>query len=264
MKAHDFGPPDTVNPLEDAAQLGGEPARIFAFIQVCFHFEVNIHGSHCPDDTIKAMQRAKCHLCETRPPRRACPALGRDICAVCCGEHREESVDCPLDCPHLREARRHEKPPARDPQTLPHPDIEVTERFLAENEHLVVLAGRLLVVAALQTPGAVDSDLRDALESLARTYRSASSGLIYESRPANRIAESIVERFQKEMADFRERVAERTGVHSIRDQDLLGALVFWQRMEWQGNNGRRKGRAFIDSLVSLLPPPPQQENLVTA
>ncbi len=59
-------------------------------------------------------------------------------------------------------------------------------------------------------------------------------------------------------------MAQRTGVHSIRDQDVLGALVFWQRMEWQHNNGRRKGRAFIDSLVSLLPPPPQQENLVTA
>lgn len=150
----------------------------------------------------------------------------------------------------------------RDPETMPHRDIEVSERFLAEHEQLVVLTGRLLVVAALQTPGAVDSDVRDALDALTRTYRTAASGLIYESRPANRIAESIAERFQKEMSDFRERMAQRTGVHSIRDHDLLGALVFWQRMEWQGNNGRRKGRAFIDSLVSLLPPPPQQENLV--
>mgnify|MGYP005839659557 CR=1 FL=1 len=210
------------------------------------------------------MQRAKCHLCETRPPRRACLALGRDICAVCCGEHREESVDCPLDCPHLREARLHERPAARDPQTLPHRDIEVTESFLAEHEQLVVFAGRLLAVAALQTPGAVDSDVRDALDALARTYRTASSGLIYESRPANRIAEMIVERFQKEMADFRERAAQQTGVHGIRDQDVLGTLVFWQRMEWQRDNGRRKGRAFIDSLIGLLPPPPPQENLVTA
>lgn len=208
---------------------------------------------------MKAMSRAKCHLCESRPPRRACPALGRDICAVCCGEQREESIDCPLDCPHLREARLHEKPRERDPETLPNGDIEVTERFLAENEPLVIFAARVLAVAALQTPGAVDSDLRDALDSLARTYRTASSGLIYESRPANRIAGAIAERFQKEIADFRERVAQQTGVHSVRDQDLLGSLVFWQRMEWQRNNGRRKGRAFLESLISLLPPP-QPEN----
>ncbi len=209
------------------------------------------------------MQRAKCHLCETRPPRRACPALHRDICAVCCGQQREESIDCPLDCPHLREARLHEKPPAPDPRALPHPDVEVTEHFLAEHEPIVVLAGRILAIAALQTPGAVDSDLRDALASLAQTYRTASSGLIYESRPANRIADAIVERFQKEMSDVRERLAQQSGVHSIRDQELLGVLVFWQRMEWRRNNGRRKGRAFLESLISLLPPPPA-ENRVSA
>lgn len=213
---------------------------------------------------MKAMQRAKCHLCESRPPRRACPALGREICAVCCGQQREESIDCPLDCPHLREARLHERPPARDPKTLPNAGIEVTDRFLAENEPLVVLAGRVLAVAALQTAGAVDSDLRDALDSLTSTYRTASSGLIYESRPSNRIADSIVERFQKEIADFRERVAQQTGVHSVRDQDLLGTLVFWQRMEWRRNNGRRKGRAFLESLITLLPPPPPPENRVPA
>lgn len=213
---------------------------------------------------MKAMQRVQCHLCESRPPRRACPALGRSICAVCCGQQREESIECPFDCPHLREARLHEKPPARDPATLPNVDVEVTESFLREKEALVVLAGRVLAVASLQTAGAVDADLRDALDALARTYRTASSGLIYESRPANRIADAIVERFQKEMADFRERVAQNSGVHSIRDQDVLGSLVFWQRMEWRNNNGRRKGRAFIESLAGLLPPPPPPENPVLA
>lgn len=210
------------------------------------------------------MQRAKCHLCETRPPRRACPALGSDICAVCCGQQREESIDCPLDCPHLREARQHERAHGRNPAALPNADIEVTERFLAENEPLVVLVGRVLAVAALQTAGSADSDLRDALDSLTRTYRTASSGLIYDSRPANRIADSIVERFQKELADFRERVAQQTGVHSVSDQIVLGSLVFWQRMEWQRNNGRRKSRAFLESLIGLLPPPPPPENPVLA
>lgn len=206
------------------------------------------------------MTGARCHLCEKRPPRRACPALGRDICAVCCGEQREETIACPLDCPHLRESRRHEKPPAPDPRTLPHADVEITDRWLAEHEPLVVLAGRQLLLAALDTPGAVDSDLREALDALARTYRSSASGLIYESRPANMIAAAIADRFRKEIEAFREKVAQQSGVHSIRDQDLLGALVFWQRMEWQRNNGRRKSRAFLDSLLSLLPPAPDRQH----
>jgi len=48
-------------------------------------------------------------------------------------------------------------------------------------------------------------------------------------------------------------VAEQTGTHSVRDADVLGVLIFWQRMEWQMKNGRRKGRAFLESLYSLLP-----------
>jgi len=211
------------------------------------------------------MGRAKCHLCETRPPRRACPALGRDICAACCGAEREETIDCPFDCPHLREARQHERKPERDPRSMPHPDVEITERFLTENEMLTVAAARFLLLAALDTPGAVDSDVRDALDALAQTYRSASSGLIYESRPANMIAAAIAERFQKDIAGFREQVAQKTGIHSIRDQDLFGVLVFWQRMAWSRDNGRRKGRAFLDSLLALLPPPePSPENLIRA
>lgn len=210
------------------------------------------------------MPRAKCHLCGSRPPRRACPALGRDICSVCCGGQREESIDCPLDCPHLREARRHEKPPEPDPKTLPHADIEITDRWLAENEMLVVLSGRFLLLAALDTPGAVDTDVREALEALARTYRSSASGLIYESRPSNMIAAAIADRFRREMESFRERAAQETGVHNIRDQQMLGALVFWQRMAWQKDNGRRKGRAFIDSLLALLPPERPRENRITA
>jgi hypothetical protein len=212
---------------------------------------------------MKAMQRAKCHLCETRPPRRACPALGRDICAACCGAQREESIDCPMTCPYLREARAHERTPERDPKTMPNSDIEITERFLATNDHLVMFTARLLAVAALQTQGAADCDLRDALDALARTYRSASSGLIYESQPANRIAGAIVERFQKEMQEFRERLAEQSGVHSVRDQDVLGCVVFWQRMAWQNDNGRRMGRAFFEYLIQLLPPP-KAENPVLA
>jgi len=210
------------------------------------------------------MARAKCHLCEARPPRRACPALGRDICAACCGAQREETIDCPFGCPHLREARRHERKPERDPRSIPHPDVDITERFLVENEVLTVSAARFLLLAALDTPGAVDSDVREALEALARTYRSASSGLIYESRPANMIAAGIAERFQKYIAEFRERMAQETGVHSIRDQDVFGVLVFWQRMAWNRDNGRRKGRAFLDSLFALMPSEPPQENLVSA
>ncbi len=201
----------------------------------------------------------KCRICESRQPRRYCPAMHADICAPCCGQEREVTMDCPLDCEFLREARRHEKPPERDPKSMPNPEIELSDRFMQENQPLAVICGRLLLVAALDTPGAVDPDMRDALDALVRTYKTAESGLIYETRPNNAIAAQIQARFLQEIAAFRERAAQQSGSHSVRDRDLLGVMVFWQRMEWQQFNGRPKGRAFIESLFSLLPPEAVQQ-----
>lgn len=182
----------------------------------------------------------------------------KDICAVCCGTEREQTIDCPLDCEYLREARSHEKPPEVDPKTLPHPEIELTDKFMEEQQPLAIVTGRLLLVSALETPGANDFDMRDALDALVRTYKIADSGLVYETRPTNGIAAALSDRFQREVHQFREHVAERGGSHTVRDKDLLGVLVFWQRTEWQTNNGRRKSRAFIESLYGLLPPPPEE------
>ena len=125
-----------------------------------------------------------------------------------------------------------------------------------EHQQLTIVLGRLLLVAAVETPGSVDLDLRDALEALVTTYKTADSGLIYESRPANAIAAQAADRFTHDLQQFREDVAKRSASHNIRDKDILGVLVFWQRMEYQRSNGRRKGRAFTESLYALLPPPP--------
>ena len=207
------------------------------------------------------MERATCHLCEIRPPRRECPALGRQICAVCCGTEREQSIGCPLDCPYLREARLHEKPPEPDQKAYPNPEIELSERYMQEQQQLAMVTGSLLLVAATSVEGAVDSDVREALDSLAQTFKTAQSGLIYESRPANLIAAGVVAHFQQSLAKFREDIAEKSGSHSVRDKDVLGMLVFWQRMHWQNANGRRKGRAFIEQLYTLLPETEPEEAL---
>jgi hypothetical protein len=198
-----------------------------------------------------------CHLCQRRAPRRYCPALERAICPVCCGTEREQSIGCPLDCEHLRDARNHERLPELDPKTLPNPEIELTDRFMDEHQDLAVILGRLLFVAAVQTEGAVDSDMREALAALVTTYRTASSGLIYEARPDNTIAAAVVARFREELDKFRADVQKRSPEHAILDKDLLGVLVFWQRLEYQRSNGRRKGRAFMESLYAVLPPPPE-------
>src|SRR6266508_3583327 len=94
----------------------------------------------------------------------------------------------PLDCQYLIEARVHERPVPLDHATLPNQDIRVTQRFLRDNEPLAVFLARSLVAAALDTPGLVDGDIREALDALIRTYRTLESGLYYETRPNNPLA----------------------------------------------------------------------------
>ena len=189
-----------------------------------------------------------CVLCETRKPRRYCPGVRGDICSLCCGAEREVSVDCPFDCEYLREARLHDKPKDVSLDDFPNRDVEVTEEFLRKNDSLVVFASMSLMQAALEAQGAVDTDAREAIEAMIRTHRTLDTGLIYETRPSNPYASAIQQGFQTRLEQLRQRLLEQSGMHTLRDTDVLGVLIFLQRMEIQHNNGRRRGRAFLDFL----------------
>ncbi len=194
----------------------------------------------------------KCTLCETRKPRRYCPGLNNPICAPCCGEARENTVNCPLDCEYLLEARGHERYIDVDPRSIPNMDIELTEAYLERIDPLVTLIARMLLEGFFETEGAVDQDIRDAIEALVKTYRTRQSGLIYDSISENAVAASIQQKVSASIAKFLKNVEEKTGSNSIRDADLLGALVFWQRLSLHVNNGRPRGRAFITVLLDRV------------
>jgi hypothetical protein len=175
-----------------------------------------------------------------------------DICTLCCGKEREVTVDCPFDCPYLEEARKHERTVPVNPDEFPNKDIRITEEFLERHDALLLAAARSLVLAALDTPGAVDGDVRDALDALVRTQRTLQSGVYYETRPANALAGRIFDGAQTGLQEFREREHDELATTHTRDADVLGVLVFLQRLELDRNNGRPRGRAFMDSLRGFL------------
>jgi len=61
---------------------------------------------------------SRCPRCESRKAKRSCPALGVDICPVCCAEGRLNTIQCPTDCTYLgaefyQQKRRREKAMSR-------------------------------------------------------------------------------------------------------------------------------------------------------
>ena len=198
-----------------------------------------------------------CAICHTRRPRRYCPGVVGHICPVCCGTERENTVNCPLDCPYLREARQREPERHIDLKDFPNRDIRIDEPFLRRNESLLIIIGGAIAKIAVNER-AIDLDVREALAAMVRTYRTLQSGLIYQQRPDNPIAARIQSAVEDRLAEVGA-MLQKHGSH-LRETDVLGMLVFLQNTEIQRNNGRAKSRAFIDFIVEMFPlQPPEQE-----
>lgn len=205
-----------------------------------------------------------CKLCEVRKPRRYCPGVNGEICPQCCGNERERTVDCPLDCPYLVESRVHEKLPDIDENQIPYRDLPIKEEFVEKHAPLITMLAQAMFGAWLETPSIVDNDIKEALDAMARTYKTRESGLIYDTHPSNPYADAIVARLQGAVQEFERRAREVTGMTVLRDADVLGVTVFLQRVEFSHNNGKPRGRAFLSFLAQSFPPAEQESSLIQA
>ncbi|HSU62025.1 MAG TPA: hypothetical protein VLI55_22135 [Bryobacteraceae bacterium] len=193
-----------------------------------------------------------CKICGKRRAKRHCPAVNGEICTICCGTEREVSLSCPLECEYLREAHSREKPAASEEQ-FPNRDITVTEEFLEAHEELLLFCVYSLVQAALRTPGAIDTDIMAALDASIQTRRTMESGLVYETKPENSVAAAVQRGFNASLGDYQKAKTEREGLSLIRNSNVLGVLVFLHRIGQQNQNGRPRGRMFLDLLSRMTP-----------
>jgi hypothetical protein len=197
-----------------------------------------------------------CAICEIRKEKRFCPAVHGKICPQCCGEQREVTLDCPSDCPYLQQAREHEKPRSADqidPAAL-FLQIEVSDQFMYEKEHLLMGLTYALGKAARADRSLNDQDLISSLTSLAKSYeRLLNSGLHYEqplTSESQRRAAAEVETMVKE---YRQAEQEHMGYSMLRDSEVLKALVFLLRLAHGRTSGRLKSRAFVEFLFAQFP-----------
>jgi hypothetical protein len=195
-----------------------------------------------------------CKICGRRRARRACPAVDGEICPICCGENREVTLSCPLDCPYLREAHAREKPIAIDERQMGNPDIVVLEEFIHKHHEMLMFFVFSLYQAAIRTPGAVDSDVLAALDAAIQTHRTLESGLVYEHTAENAVAASIQRMFSASLADYQKVREEREALAPLRNSEILSALVFIQRVGLKNLNGKPRGRMYIDLLRQTAPP----------
>ncbi len=197
-----------------------------------------------------------CAICEVRKEKRFCPAVHGRICPQCCGEQREVTLDCPSDCPYLRQAREHEKPRSVDEFDAASLflQVEISEQFTYEREHLLMGLTYALAKAAQADRGLNDRDLTAALNAMCTSYeRLANSGLHYEQPLTSAAQLAVAAQVDEMLKEFREVEHKQLGYTTLKDSEVLKALVFLLRLAHARTSGRPKSRAFVDFLVAQFP-----------
>ena len=194
---------------------------------------------------------ASCTICNNRRAKRPCAATKTEICAICCAEDREIRIDCPRECVFLREARKHETGVQLSPADVPHQDIAISEEFVREQEWVVLWLGNALA-RAMDGHHAVDAHAREALDALIHTQR----GVV--ARPADATSAALADAVTTAIAQWKTKAREEGGPGPLQESELLGVLVFIQRLGLQYNNGRARGRRFYDFMLDHFPAQPAE------
>ena len=146
---------------------------------------------------------ASCSRCRRRKAKRRCPALGSDLCPLCCGRLREKEIYCPAECPFLALHRPYQENKV----------IQKKGRFsddLSNNERLSWLVLHIevpLLEYVQRNPSFSDRDAVLALEYAKDRVEKSRTRLLLaqdESRVKNEPGEAVLQsleqcRFQKKI-----------------------------------------------------------------
>ena len=147
------------------------------------------------------------------------------------------------------EGRAHEKLVQIAPEQLPNRDVRIEEEFIAQNQALLTFCGSNLYFACEEVHGVLDADVLESLEALIAKYQTS---LVYEPSFQNLIAAGVYRNFEKRADEFRVRLNDSGGnAEAVMDQYMFRLLVFLQRLAMVNNNGRARGRFFIQFLSGL-------------
>ena len=99
-----------------------------------------------------------------------------------------------------------------------------------------------------------DQDLVAALSMLATIYeRRLNSGLVYEPPLTSEPQRRAVAEIENMVKEYREAEQKHVGYSTLRDSEVLKALVFLVRLGYGRTSGRPKSRAFIEFLYTQFP-----------
>jgi hypothetical protein len=195
-----------------------------------------------------------CPICEKRKAVRFCPTKGEKICAVCCGTEREVTIDCPSDCSYLVAAHRYEDGHQRSlPADTPLLDEKIPQDIVYTHQPLMAAVAFSIAKFCTLQPATVDTDVLAAIQALAQTHKTLSSGIIYEQPPQAPLQRELYAALMAFISEVQKDQAESAGSVALKDSEVFYLLVFLYRMGLLRTNGRPRSRRFIEFLRGQFP-----------
>ena len=203
-----------------------------------------------------------CPLCRQRKVKRACPALGQDICAICCGTKRIVEISCPATCVYLEHAHRH---PAAAVKRQQEADLLVLMTALGR-----VSEPQLQLFFFLQTtilrfkPDAFseisDADVADAAGALAASLETAGRGVLYEHQTTSVAAGAL----RRELKTVLEQVGRGGGSRFERDAaEVLRGIERGARHDTLGAGaGPRDYLSLVARVLQERPQPREASSII--
>ena len=142
---------------------------------------------------------AKCAKCQKRKAKRECPALGKSLCSLCCGQLRQKELHCPPACPFLEKHESYQEQRTIDRQQSSLAERLQKEEDILKDERMAWLAFH--IEAPLKDYAERETSLTDknallALEYAREKLESGKGFIIFdgrERRPTNPLGEAIVQ-----------------------------------------------------------------------
>jgi hypothetical protein len=137
---------------------------------------------------------------------------------------------------------------------VPFADVKVPFEFARSHTPLLMALISSIWEYARMHRQVVDADAIAALQALAETYRTLSSGLYYEKPPDYLYRRELYHVLKAALEQFKQAETQRHGLATTRNSEIRDALTFLTQLGAIHENGRPKGRAFLDLIRTQLGP----------
>jgi hypothetical protein len=133
-----------------------------------------------------------CPLCRTRKAKRTCPAVGQQICTVCCGTKRLVEIACPPTCIYLTTGQRHPAAMVKRQQERDLAVLLAALGRLSEPQLQIFFVIHAFIFRFVPDGRQVtDADVAEAVGALATSFETASRGVLYEAQAPTPVAEAL-------------------------------------------------------------------------